>query len=85
MPSLARCSHHLARTWDRSGQTGSQGDSAWRDFVNRTIADLLVGITDYNGRWVDLYDRWFGPRGNLYYPLDRETAQRLASSAFWLH
>ncbi len=73
-----------ALAWEAMSCMVPQGDSAWRDFVNRTIADLLAGITDYNGRWVDLYDRWFGPRGNLYYPLDRETAQRLANSAYWL-
>jgi hypothetical protein len=33
---------------------------------------------------VDIYNRWFGPQGELYYPLDREVAQRLASGSFWL-
>jgi len=49
--------------------------------------EAAIAITDRAGRLVcanGLYDRWFGPTGNLYYPLDRETAQRLASSAYWL-
>jgi polar amino acid transport system substrate-binding protein len=73
-----------ALAWEAISCMVPEDDSGWRDFVDRTIADLLVGVTDFNGRWVDIYDRWFGPQGDLYYPLDRETAQRLANSAYWL-
>jgi polar amino acid transport system substrate-binding protein len=73
-----------ALAWEAISCMVPEDDSGWRDFVDRTIADLLTGITDFKGRWVDIYDRWFGPQGDLYYPLDRETAQRLANSAYWL-
>jgi polar amino acid transport system substrate-binding protein len=73
-----------ALAWESIGCILPQNDSSWRDLVNQVIADLLVGVTDYRGRWVDIYNRWFGPQGELYYPLDREVAQRLASGSFWL-
>jgi polar amino acid transport system substrate-binding protein len=61
-----------------------QNDSAWRDFVNHTLAELLVGVDEYRGAYMDIYERWFGPRGAVYYPLDAETARRLADSVIWL-
>lgn len=73
-----------ALAWEAIGCMVPQGDSAWRDFVNRTITDMLAGVQDFEGPWVRLYDRWFGPQGELYYPLDRETAQRLGGLAYWL-
>lgn len=59
-------------------------DSAWRDFVNQTLALLLDGVSEFRGRYVEIYDRWFGPGGPLYYPLDRATSQRLANANIWL-
>jgi polar amino acid transport system substrate-binding protein len=73
-----------ALAWEAIGCMVPQGDPAWRDFVNRTIADMLGGVQDFEGSWVRLYDHWFGPQGELYYPLDRETAQRLGGLAYWL-
>lgn len=62
-----------------------QNDSAWRDFVNRTFAELLDGVDEYRGSYMEIYERWFGPRGVVYFPLDYATAQRLAASIIWLH
>lgn len=59
-------------------------DSEWRAFVNRVFADLLEGVDQYRGPYVEIYDRWFGPRGAIYYPLDYRVAQRLAASVIWL-
>lgn len=59
-------------------------DSAWRDLVNQTLAALLDGIEDYKGRFMDIHDRWLGPGGAVYYPLDHAVAQRLAASVIWL-
>lgn len=73
-----------ALAWEAIGCILPQNDSGWRDLVNGVIAGLLVGVTDYRGRWAEIYNRWFGPQGELYYPLDREVAQRLANGAFWL-
>ena len=59
-------------------------DSAWRDFVNHTLAELLTGVDEYRGAYMEIYERWFGPRGVVYFPLDYATAQRLAASIIWL-
>ncbi|MDS4028819.1 MAG: amino acid ABC transporter substrate-binding protein [Candidatus Contendobacter sp.] len=59
-------------------------DSDWRAFVNRVLADLLDGVDQYQGSYIEIYDRWFGPRGAIYFPLDYRVAQRLAASVIWL-
>lgn len=59
-------------------------DSAWRAFVNRALADLLAGVDEYRGSYIEIYERWFGPRGAIYFPLDYDVAQRLAASVIWL-
>ncbi|MDG4596829.1 MAG: amino acid ABC transporter substrate-binding protein [Candidatus Contendobacter sp.] len=59
-------------------------DSDWRAFVNRVLADLLDGVDQYRGSYIEIYDRWFGPRGAIYFPLDYRVAQRLAASVIWL-
>jgi len=41
-----------------------ENDSKWRDFVNHTLMELID-----SGKYFDLYDRWFGPRGVLPYPM----------------
>ncbi len=61
-----------------------QNDSAWRDLVNHTLANLLAGVDEYRGAYMEIYERWFGPRGVVYFPLDYATAQRLAASVIWL-
>jgi len=60
-------------------------DSAWRDFVNRTLFDLLEGVDQYRGGYYEIYERWFGASGYLFYPLDREVAKRLAGARMWLN
>jgi polar amino acid transport system substrate-binding protein len=60
-----------------------EDDSRWRDFVNGVIAGLLDGVIEYRGRYVDIYERWFGPDGRIYFPLDREIARRLANNLIW--
>jgi polar amino acid transport system substrate-binding protein len=60
-------------------------DSAWRDLVNRTLSDLLDGVDQYRGGYYEIYERWFGAGGYLFYPLDREVAERLAGSRIWLN
>ena len=59
-------------------------DSEWRAFVNRVFADLLEGVDQYQGPYIEIYERWFGPRGAIYFPLDHKVAQRLAASVIWL-
>lgn len=59
-------------------------DSEWRTFVNHTFADLLDGVDQYRGGYFDIYEKWFGPRGVIYFPLDYTVAQRLSASVIWL-
>ncbi len=61
-----------------------QDDSEWRDFVNRTFAELLDGVDEFRGSYIEIYERWFGPRGLVYFPLDYAVAQRLATAIIWL-
>jgi polar amino acid transport system substrate-binding protein len=60
-------------------------DSAWRTFVDRVIAKELEGADDYNGRYVELYNTWFGPGSALPIPLDRSVVERLVHAAYWIH
>ena len=60
-------------------------DSDWRDLVNQTLSDLLEGVDDYRGGYYAIYERWFGAGGYLFYPLDREVAERLAGARMWLN
>jgi len=59
-------------------------DSKWRAFVNEVLADLLDGVDQYRGGYFDIYDKWFGPRGIVYFPLDYIVAQKLSASIIWL-
>jgi len=60
-----------------------QDDSAWRDFVDATIVGLGRGLGDYRGRYVEIYDKWFGRDGVLVYPLDRSTRDYLLQADIW--
>ncbi|MFO1372239.1 MAG: amino acid ABC transporter substrate-binding protein [Candidatus Competibacteraceae bacterium] len=59
-------------------------DSDWRDFVNHMLAELIDGVDDYRGAYMEIYERWFGPRGVVFFPLDYTVAQQLAASIIWL-
>jgi polar amino acid transport system substrate-binding protein len=72
-------------SWESLACVLPSGDSAWRDLVNQTIAGLLDGVERYRGRWVEIYERWFGPQGDIFYPLDQSTAERLAALRVWLN
>ncbi|MCX5515851.1 hypothetical protein C3941_05570 [Kaistia algarum] len=60
-----------------------QNDSAWRDLVNRTIVDLMEGLEDYEGPYMDIHEKWFGREGVMAYPLDRSTRDYLLQSNIW--
>jgi polar amino acid transport system substrate-binding protein len=59
-------------------------DSAWQEFVDRLIAKELEGAPDYNGRYVELYNTWFGPGSALPMPLDHTVIDRLVHAAYWI-
>lgn len=61
-----------------------QDDSAWRDLVNRTLVDILVvKENNFESRYEEIYDRWFGRNGELYYPLDQSTRDYLSNLSIW--
>jgi ABC-type amino acid transport substrate-binding protein len=41
-----------------------ENDSRWRDFVNHTFMELID-----SGKYFALYDKWFGERGVVPYPM----------------
>jgi polar amino acid transport system substrate-binding protein len=41
-----------------------ENDSRWRDFVNHTFMELID-----NGKYFELYDKWFGERSLVPYPM----------------
>jgi len=41
-----------------------ENDSKWRDFVNHSIMEVID-----NGKYFELYDKWFGERGVVPYPM----------------
>jgi ABC-type amino acid transport substrate-binding protein len=41
-----------------------ENDSKWRDFVNHTFMELID-----SGKFFELYDKWFGERGVVPYPM----------------
>lgn len=61
-----------------------EDDSDWRDFVNKTISDLLVGINEFRGSYIKIYNKWFDKNGYIYYPIDVEIAKRL-SPTMWFY
>ena len=60
-----------------------QNDSRWRDLVNRTLIDMFAEVREFNGRYEQVYARWFGRDGALFYPLDRSTRDYLADISIW--
>ena len=60
-----------------------QNDSRWRDLVNRTLIGMFADVRDFSGRYEEVYDRWFGRDGALYYPLDRATRDYLGDVSIW--
>ena len=60
-----------------------QNDSIWRDLVNRTLVDLFDGVANFRGRYVEIYERWFGRNGRIVYPLDRSTRDYLGGVTIW--
>ncbi len=61
-----------------------QNDSPWRDLVNRTLVDMFAEVDVFSGRYEEIYDRWFGRSGLLFYPLDRGTRDYLNNVSIWV-
>lgn len=61
-----------------------QNQSALRDAVNRAIADSFTGLRELSGPYADIYFRWFGVDGIVYYPLTEKRRDTLLASRIWL-
>jgi len=61
-----------------------RNDSAWRTFVDAVIAKKLKNAAEYEGRYVEIYNSWFGPGAAMPMPLDREVIQLLVHAAYWI-
>lgn len=51
-------------TFDPYAYIVPQNDSAWRDFVNT----VLIHVYE-SGQYEKIYDKWFGPKGVVPYPM----------------
>ena len=40
-------------------------------------------VEQFKGRYEEVYSRWFGRDGALFYPLDRATRDYLADVSIW--
>lgn len=60
-----------------------QNDSPWRDLVDKAIVDLMEGLDDYEGPYMDIHEKWFGREGVMAYPLDRSTRDYLLQTNIW--
>ena len=56
-------------TYDPYAYIVPEDDSKFRDFIN---IELIQMIKD--GRYYQYYDKWFGPKGVVYYPMTKEAA-----------
>lgn len=61
-----------------------QNDSRWRDTVDHTITRLLAGIEEYRGPYFEMYQLWFGPGGDLHYPLSRDAIEHFSQIRSWI-
>lgn len=61
-----------------------QNDSPWRDFIDRTLVRLMDGVEEYRGPYFEIYQKWFGPDGDLHYPLNQEAIRHLTEIRSWI-
>lgn len=52
------------------GCTIPQNESQWRDIVNYSIVQFMQGVVTDTPNSIDIYDRWFGEKGNTPYPVE---------------
>ena len=61
-----------------------QDDSPWRDFINRNLVGMFAhGDDGSGGRYLEIYDRWFGRDSAVFYPLDRSSRDYLRNVSIW--
>ena len=62
-----------------------QDDSPWRDFINRNLAGMFAHGGGSGGRYLEIYDRWFGRDSAVFYPLDRSSRDYLRNVSIWTY
>ena len=62
-----------------------QDDSPWRDFINRSLVGMFAHGGGSGGRYLELYDRWFGRDSAVFYPLDLTTRDYLRNVSIWTY
>ena len=60
-----------------------QDDSLWRDFINRNLVGMFAHGGGSGGRYLEIYDRWFGRDSAVFYPLDLSTRDYLRNASIW--
>lgn len=54
-------------TYEPYGIILPENQGEWRDFVNATLVKIIK-----NGRFEEIYDKWFGPNGEVPLPMSTE-------------
>lgn len=47
-----------------------ENQSQWRGLVNKAIVRFMQGVTTDTPSSIDIYERWFGEKGNTPYPVE---------------
>ena len=61
-----------------------ENESPLRDAVNKALSQAYEGLDEVSGNYADIYFRWFGVDGSVYYPLTGKRRNILLSSRIWL-
>ena len=62
-----------------------QDDSPWRDFINRNLVGMFAHGGGSGGRYLEIYDRWFGRDSAVFYPLDQSSRDYLRNVSIWTY
>lgn len=60
-----------------------ENNSDFRDTVNRALVSSYDGLRDFSGTYADIYFRWFGVDGEVYYPLTNGRRDALLAARIW--
>jgi polar amino acid transport system substrate-binding protein len=60
-----------------------ENNSDFRDTVNRALVRSYDGLRDFSGTYADIYFRWFGVDGEVYYPLTNARRDALLAARIW--
>lgn len=63
-----------------------ENESQWRDIVNYSIVKFMQGVVTDTPSSIDIYDRWFGEKGNTPYPIETmaDYFQGVANGYEWI-